>query len=146
MGENVVLYMSYMDWKFIDTQADLEFFRKSVCWDDSELREFCGTRQNEVFFPYDISRSGYHHLNLHVLYDVCSAPDEYLHIVLIECQHFSGMFLQSPYWSGRVDALKRVETHNREIRCARMIYRFLPENEVMQNQPFLCHFLAPSEY
>ena len=139
-----------MDWKYVDTQNDLDFFAQSVCWDDSELLEFCGDWQEGTYFPHDISRSGYRHLHLHVLYDVCSAPDKYLHLVLICCEHFSGMFLRQSSWSGKVDTLKRVEIYgwknSLEMRCARMVYRFLPESKVLRNLPYLCGFLAPPEY
>ena len=146
-----------MDWKSIDSQADLEFFAQSVCWEDSDLMEFCGPQHNEDYFPLDISRPGYNYPNLHVLYNVCSAPDDYLHLhlVLICCDHFSSMFLHHPSWRGRVDTLKRVETYgwenSLEMRCSRMIYRFIPEKEVCQNLPYLyqsylCRHLAPPEY
>jgi hypothetical protein len=143
-----------MDWKFIDTQADLDFFEQSVCWDDSELFEFCGTRHNENYFPHDISRSGYLCcLNLHALYEVCSAPERFLHVVLIQCEHLGYDFLHPCFWRGKVDTLKRVEIQGdlKWMRCARMIYRFVPEGEVLQPipylyQPYLCRLLAPPEY
>ena len=139
----------HMDWKSIDTQYDLAFFDQLICWDDSELSEFCGTRQNEDYFPYDISRSGYGYLNLHVLYDVCSTQGKFLHIVLIDCDDFSSRFLfHLSFEKGRVDTLKRVEVRDdwREMRCARMIYRFVSETEIRQHQPYLYRLLTPSEY
>ena len=137
-----------MDWKSIDSQADLDFFAQLVCWDDSELFEFYGTQQNEDYFPYDISRSGRYYINLHVLYDVCSAPEKFLHIVLIGCDVYGYCFLNHCFWEGRVDILKRIEIQDdwRGMRCARMIYRFISEEEVWQNQPYLCRHLLPPEY
>ena len=130
-----------MDWKFIDTQADLDFFKQSICWNDFELIELHGSRLHSNYFPHDVSYSGHSHLNLHALYE----SYRYLHLVMISCEHFSDNWI-----SGRVDALKRIEFYNWEnkmvMRCARMIYRFLPENEVLSNQPYLCRFLAPPEY
>gem|GEM_PF-2120240 len=140
----------HVDWKFVDTQADLDFFGPSFYWHDSELLEFCGTRQEGDYFPHDVSRSGYLHLHLHALYEVYAAPGRYLHLVLICCEHYNSIVLQHGPWQGRVDTLKRVEIYgwknSLEMRCARMIYRFLSEEEVLPNQPYLCRFLAPPEY
>jgi len=137
-----------MDWKFVDTQADLDFFVQSAFCDDSRLLEFCGTGQGGNYFPHDISYSEY--LHLHLLYDACCAQDKYLHLVMVCCQHFNDIFLQRGPLRGKIDTLKRVETYgwqnSVEMRCARMIYRFLSEDEVLPNQPYLCRFLAPAEY
>jgi hypothetical protein len=121
-----------MEWEFIESQKDLDTFSQSVCWEDSETLEFYGTHINESYFPSDISRSGYHNLNIHILCDVCTQKAPYLEMVFIDCDHASISFLTNIFISGRVDNLKRIEmlTGNGDLiwRCSRLIFRFLDDD------------------
>ncbi len=125
-----------MSWLAIETQADLDFLDKKVCWEDSKSVEYYATARNEDYFPPDVSRSGYDHKNIHVLCRVCSQEAAYLEMVWIHCDQSTGHFLDHPHMSGRVDCLKRVEILGAKgwplMRCSRVIYRFVAEANVTE--------------
>lgn len=123
-----------MKWKEINTQQDLDELNASVCWDDSETIEYYATLVNADFFPSEVSRSGYDKKNVHILCRVDSKCGPYLEMVWIHADSFNSYFLDSPHLRGKVDSLKRIEIEcphdGTEMRCGRLIYRFLNEAEV----------------
>jgi hypothetical protein len=123
-----------MDWNAVDSQADLDALGTSVCWEDSESIEYYALTGNEPYYPSDVSRSGYRHKNVHVLCRICSPKAAYLELVFIDCDRFSSYFLDNPHIRGYVDSLKRVEIldhrNDFDMRCSRLIYRFLDEKDV----------------
>ena len=134
-------------WTAIDSQADLEVLDRSVCWEDSETTEFYGLSRNERYFPSDVSRSGWHHPNLHLFCRVDSPQGSFLHIVAIDCDWYHPSWVSSPHFRGRVDTLRRIEVHDAhestQMRCSRLIYRFSWDEEPF-DPPFLArHFVEP---
>lgn len=118
-----------MNWKHVDTQSDLDHLDSSNCWEDSEVTEYIAVLTNENYFPDDVSRSGWHNKNLHILVDADSANGSHIEIVLIDCDHFSHGYLENIHFQGKVDGLKRVEIfdYKRDLRmrCSRVIYRWV---------------------
>ncbi len=123
-----------MDWIIVNTNDDLKKLDESVCWEDSKSVEYHATIRNSDYFPNDISRSGYQNKNIFLLIDTCSAPEPFLEMVFIDCDHYSQGFLDHPFMLGRVDILKRVEIENEEgsmmMHCSRLIYRFLSDEDL----------------
>ena len=123
-----------MEWINVDTQIDLDNFDQSVCWEDSEVLEYYAKLSNESYFPSDISRSGWINKNIHILIESDSDKAPYLEIVLVDCDHFSSLFLEQLSFQGRVDSMKRIEItgykDTLEMRCSRLIYRFLAEEDM----------------
>jgi hypothetical protein len=123
-----------MFWQTIESQGDLDTLNRRVCWEDLETVEYYATPRNEPYFPPDIARSTYHHKNIHILCRLSYPELLYLEMVWIHCDWVEGYFLEHPQLSGRVDRLKRVEILNdwkrTDMRCARLMFRFLPEEEV----------------
>lgn len=133
-----------LTWTAVDSQADLDRLEAAVCWEDSESIEFYGVFRNERYFPSDVSRSGWHHPNLHLFCRVDSSLGSFVHIVLIDCDWFYPSWIRSPYFQGRVDTLRRIEVYDghqsTQMRCSRLIYRFSWDEEPF-NPPFLVtHF------
>ena len=125
-----------MTWIRVDTDEDLRKLDESAYWRDSEGIEFYGTTRNEDFFPADVSRSGHLKKNIFLLCDCQhSSEGRYLELVFIDCDWYDGGFLDQPFFSGRVDRLKRVELWHDDktivMRCSRLIYRFLQEADVV---------------
>jgi hypothetical protein len=113
---------------------------RQVCWEDSETVEYYAKISNEDYFPFNISRSGYVNKNIHILCQSDSSKGPYLEMVLIDCDHFSASFAENITMNGRVDALKRIEIYDYnetlQMRCSRMIYRFLTEDEIPSGNYF----------
>ena len=129
-----------MEWKSVDTQSDLDKLDNSVCWEDSKVLEYYAKFSNESYFPSDVSRSGWVNKNIHILIEAVAGTAPYLEIVLIDCDHFSSLFLERILFQGRVDSLKRIEIidykDNLVMRCSRLIYRFLTEEDIPQGLYF----------
>jgi hypothetical protein len=127
-----------MTWTPIDTSDDLRRLDQAVCWEDSETLEYYASFQNEDFFPSDVSRSGYMNKNIHVLCRADSQLGPYLEMVLIDCDWHGSRFLDNPCMSGSVDSLKRVQIEDAKgatvMRCSRLIYRFLPADNVVEGR------------
>lgn len=123
-----------MNWKSVDTQADLDELCQKVCWEDSETIEFYGKLGNEPYFPDDISRSGHRNQNIHVLCRICSHAGAWMELVLIDCDWFYFSSLRHLRMQGKVDSLRRVDLQDEKkstlLRCSRLIYRFLTQDEV----------------
>jgi hypothetical protein len=135
-------------WTSVDSQADLDRLQASVCWEDSETIEFYGLSRNERYFPSDVSRSGWHHPNIHLFCRVDSPLGSFAHIVLIACDWFYPTWVNSPYFRGRVDTLRRIEVYDghqsTQMRCSRVIYRFSWDDEPF-NPPYLASlFVEPT--
>ena len=66
-------------------------------------------------------------MNLHLLCKTRYREIAYVELIFIQCEWFTFSFLQSPFFHGHVDSLKRVEiwdhTKSTLMRCARLIYR-----------------------
>ena len=118
-----------MQWKSVDNREDLRWLDRAASWEDSITLEVYTLGRSERYFPEDISRSGYEHKNLHLLLEVDSTHGDYMHLVLVDCDQYSCSFIESPFFGGRVDGLKRVEVTDYKgathMRCSRIIYRFL---------------------
>lgn len=129
-----------MGWSTIDSQNDLNNFDQSVCWDDSEVLEYYGKITNESYFPNDISRSGYTNKNIHVFIKSDSNQAPYMEMVLIDCDYLNMYFIENISFQGYVDRLKRIEITEKKssllMRCSRMIYRFLKEDEIIKGTYF----------
>lgn len=129
-----------MGWSTIDSQNDLNNFDQSVCWDDSEVLEYYGKITNESYFPNDISRSGYTNKNIHVFIKSDSNQAPYMEMVLIDCDYLNMYFIENISFQGYVDRLKRIEITDKKssllMRCSRMIYRFLKEDEIIKGTYF----------
>ena len=87
--------------------------------------------KNVASLPVDVNRSGHHRPNVHALVDVpWSRQGRYLELVPIHCERFDPSFIDGGL-AGRVDTLRRIEVIDgagrSTLRCARMIYRFVPE-------------------
>ena len=128
-------------WTAVDSPADLDRLEAAVRWEDSETIEFYGLSRNQPYFPSDVSRSAWHHPNLHLFCRVDSALGSFMHVVLIDCDWFCPSWIQSPHFRGRVDSLRRIEIYDghqsTQMRCSRLIYRFSWDAE-----PFIPPFLA----
>ena len=129
-----------MNWIDVKTNDDLKELDRSVCWEDSNTVEYYATGINEEDFPQDINRSGYENKNIHILLDSDSKLGPFIEMVFIDCDHYSSMFLDSIYMSGRVDDLMRTEIYNAKksmvMRCSRVIYRFLSNEQVSRGQKY----------
>lgn len=119
----------YSEWTPIDSRDDLNLLNQTFCWDEAELVEFYGCLTNEPYFPSDISRSGGHDLNVHLLVRLSRHSKDDPHfaeIVLIGCDSIELSYMRLQF-KGSVDSLKRVyidaETNHTATRCARLIYR-----------------------
>jgi hypothetical protein len=118
------------DWIPIDTQEQLEFLDRSVCWEDSEAVAFVAeTADGLGLFPNDVSRSGYVNWNIRILFYVGLPHHSHLEIGCADCDEFSGGLFRSFTLDGRIDSLKRIEidgpSGERLFRCSRIVYRFL---------------------
>ena len=133
-----------MDWKFVDTQEDLEELDSSNCWDDSDVVEYIGLHGDEEYFPRDVSRSGHFHKNLHILIQASSGRGSHIEVVLIACEHFSSSYLSMIHFDGRVGGLKGIEIYDFQntlrMKCARLIYRWLDEEPKYNRSYFLSSF------
>ena len=142
------MQISTHGWNSIDSQRDLEQFDRSACWDDSHTIEFYGLFRNESYFPKDVSRSGHDHPNLHLFCRVHSTKGACVHIVLIDCDMFSSVWISSPYFQGRVDSLLRIEVYDGnqsiQMRCSRLVYRFSWDKELLDHL-FLTSHLVDSK-
>ena len=120
--------MNSTPWSIIDSQADLDRFNQSVCWEDTSTVEYYGTLRNEPHFPNEVSRSGFANKNVHLL---CDTSRGCVQMVFIDCDWLSSTFLEHPFFTGRVDSLKRVEVMESDgamaMRCSRLIYRFVAD-------------------
>ncbi len=129
-----------MEWKSIDTQADLDQLDQQICWSDASTVEYYAKLANEKYFPVDISRSGYEHKNVHVLCQVFAQPGRFLELVLIACDWCYLAWLDNMHLNGHVDRLKRIDIRDPKgstiARCARLIYRFLQESDLPQGLYF----------
>ena len=117
-------------WLAVDDSAQLALLDQLVLQDqESSLVEAYGWHGHEDYFPPDISRDGYRHINWRLLLRTWTAQ-EYVEVVLIECAYIIGSWLSSPYFRGRVDSLRRVELYGAgdetRVRCARLVYRVHP--------------------
>jgi hypothetical protein len=135
-----------MNWSMIDNQDDLNDLDQMICWEDSDVIEIYALNHDETCFPTGISRSGYTNKNLHVFCEVCSSISPYLYMVWIHCDCYDFGFVENLHMAGHVDSLKRVEIRDSngevQMRCARLIYRFVSEIEVNRDQPYLAEQLA----
>ncbi len=117
-------------WTFVDTEDDLEQLN-SLMNHDAEAVEFYSTPAEQSYFPLDVSRSGYHRNNVHVLIDLHSQDNPYVELVLIACEVLSQSFTDQPLFEGKIDSLKRVEVSNQNgdirMKCARLIYRLVSD-------------------
>lgn len=135
-----------MPWKSTDSDDDLHWLDRAVCWEDSTTVEVYALDRNDSYFPVDVSRSGYNNKNLHLFFEVDSPHGDHLHLVLIDCDHYSDSFIENPFFTGRVDTLKRVEVTDARgttrMRCSRLIYRFLSLPGRRFDQLYLANELA----
>jgi len=133
-------------WTAVDSQGDLDLLEASVCWEDSETIEFYGLSRNERYFPSDVSRSGWHHPNVHLFCRVDSPQGSFIQIVLIDCDWYYPSWVSNPYFRGRVDTLRRIEVYDghqsTQMRCSRLIYRFSWDDEPFE-PPFLASQFVP---
>lgn len=129
-----------MNWISVDNINDLEALDRSNCWEDSAVVEFYALHSNESYFPDDISRSGYHHKNIHLLVEADSRQGSHLEIVLIHCDHYTSNCFENIHFAGSVDSLKRVEIRSYDdsviLKCARIIYRWLALDEPLRGSYF----------
>lgn len=123
--------ITHMEWKYIDTQKDLDQLDRQICWDHSRIVEYYAKYSNESYFPQDICRSGHPQKNLHLLLLAHSPVVQYVEFVLIDCDGFDCSILEHFYLSGKVDSLKRVDIRDAKrstvLRCSRLIYRFVQQ-------------------
>jgi hypothetical protein len=135
-----------MNWSIIDKQDHLNDLDRMVCWEDSRVIELYALNHIETYFPNDISRSGYSNKDVHVFCEVCSSVSPYLYMVWIHCDCYDSNFVENLHMAGSVDSLKRGEILDSngsvQMRCARLIYRFVSETEVNRDQPHLAKYLA----
>ena len=136
-----------MPWKSIDNGDDLHWLDRAACWEDATTLEVYALGRNESYFPTDVSRSGYINKNLHLFFEIDSPHGDHLHLVLIDCDDYSVDFIENPFFTGRVDTLKRVEvTDYKEVtrmRCSRLIYQFLSLPDHPYGQLYLTEKFAP---
>ncbi len=65
--------MSASGWKVVESQSDLDLLNSSFEWEeDIRTLEFFGLLKNELYFPEEISRSGYLQPNIHMLVEVAA--------------------------------------------------------------------------
>lgn len=135
-------------WTAVDSQGDLDRLESSVCWEDSETIEFYGHSRNEHYFPSDVSRSGRHHPNVHLFCRVDSPLGSFVHIVMIDCDWYYPNWISHPYFRGRADTLRRIEIYDghqsTQMRCSRLIYRFLRDDEPFELPYLASQFVEPA--
>ena len=135
-----------MPWKSTDSEDNFLWLDRAVCWEDSTTLEVYVLDRNELYFPDDISRSGYTNKNVHLFFEVVSPHGDHLHLVLIDCDHYSASFIENPIFTGRVDTPKRVEVTDAHgttrMRRSRLICRFLSLPDRPFDQLFLIDELA----
>ncbi len=116
-----------MPWKSIDIRGDLAALDRLVVADDSRVLELYASKLNEPFFPQDVCRDGYQHLNWRLVLQGFTADAAFVEVVFIACDVLVWSWMQGPHFDGRVDSLRRVELYGpskaTHIRCARLIYR-----------------------
>jgi hypothetical protein len=114
-------------WKSIDTREDLAVLDRLVVADDSRVLELYASQLNEPFFPADVCRDGYQHLNWRLVMQGFTADAAFVEVVFIACDMLIWSWMQGPHFDGRVDSLRRVELYGpskaMHVRCARLIYR-----------------------
>jgi hypothetical protein len=135
------------NWNAVDSQVDLDRLEASACWEDSETVEFYGLSRNECYFPSDVSRSGFHHPNVHLFIRVDSTLGSLAHIILIDCDWYYSSWISHPRFRGRVDTLRRIEVsdahQSSQMRCSRLIYQFFWHEDPF-DPPFLARqFVEP---
>ncbi len=114
-----------MDWQGVNTESELRQLDERIVWDDSSVVEFHATSCLRDGLPTDVSRSGFHDLNLYLVIDDSISKYEF---ALIACDRLgANMPLVLSGFRGRIDSLKRVEIRTRKgetvFRCARLAYR-----------------------
>ena len=116
-----------MSWRTIDTQSELDALDGSVCWEDASVLEYHAGRGPRAHYPRDVSRSGYDHLDIHVL--VRTAAGRLLELGLIHCERLGPSVFEQLHLRGTVDSLKRVEIHSGDgsvlFFAGRVLYRWL---------------------
>ena len=129
-----------MEWKHIDTQADLDALEDAVCWEDSQVIEYHAGNFPRPYFPADVSRTGHHHPDIHVLVEDCC---RFMELVFIHCDHVGANVFQNFYVSGKVRSLKRVELTSRDgsvrLRCGRLIWRRADDVDVRRPRYLRTH-------
>src|SRR5262245_47415597 len=118
-----------MEWRTVDTQADLDRLDNGVCWEDAAVLESYATPALARGLPSDANRSGFELPNVYVLVDdACHAGDgAWLELAFIHCEWSGHYAFRGLDLRGRVDSLRRVELRDGEgettVRCARLAYR-----------------------
>jgi len=118
-----------MNWIYVDNQDELNKLNTLNDWNEGTTIEFYSKPSNEIYFPDDVSRSGWTHNNIHLINNAYSSQFTHIEIVLISCDRCDSGYLNEPHFNGKVDGLRRVEIYNihgeLRMRCARLIYRTL---------------------
>ena len=114
-------------WRTVNADGDLAALDSLVQSHDSETVEVYAWSGHESYFPDDVARSGYHHLNWRLLIKSIARHIDFVELVFIDCEHIEWSWLHGPFFEGRVDTLRRVELQGLAgktmVRCARLIYR-----------------------
>ena len=116
-----------MSWRTIDTQSELDALDARVCWEDASILEYHAGRGPRAHYPREVSRSGYEHLDIHVL--VRTDAGRFLELGLIHCERLGPSGFERLHLGGTVDSLKRVAILSMDgsvlLFAGRVLYRWL---------------------
>jgi len=120
-----------MTWRSVDRQQDLDELDRLVCWDDTDLLEVHGGTGPRSHFPTETNRRGLVALDYHVLLRTAGPEPSHLELAFVECDEFDPAFYRVGL-RGLVTTLMQVEIgpSSRGIRCSRLLYRWLSNDEV----------------
>jgi len=113
--------------KQVKTQKELDSLEK-ICWDDSDFLVGKITIHNQEEFPKEINYPGNFYPNYHLIYEVCSAPKDYLELVFVNCEFIDNSLINTMYVKGSVSKLFNITLTNYKgdttAICSALLYKY----------------------